>query len=208
MTRTRNVLRTPRANRVAALALLALAIMALLALIAVPTYFAHVHYDSANAKTARLLGAYTALNQTRPKLLQSVEYLRGKDAGKFYLKGATPALASVELQDTIKSMIEANGGRFISSQAGSNKEDSGYRQVATKVQMMVNIQILRRVLYALESRQPYLFIDSLRVQSQVPAGFKPAPGVEPDLFVEFDASGYSPMPGYAVDGSAETKGKI
>ena len=193
MTRTRNVLRTPRANRVAALALLALAIMALLALIAVPTYFAHVHYDSANAKTARLLSAYTALNQTRPKLLQSVEHLRGKDAGKFYLKGATPALASAELQDIAKSIIETNGGRILSIQAMANKDDNGYRQIAATMQMSMTIQNLRRVLYAMETKVPYLFVDSLIVRTQVPPGFKPAPGVEPELFVQFDVAGFTPI---------------
>ena len=184
-------LRTPRANRLAALVILAFLVVTLIALIAVPTYLAREHYDAANAKSSRLLGAYKSLNQARPMLLQSVELLRAKDAKKFYLKGATPALATAELQDIAKAIIENNGGRLLSTQAIANKEESGYRQVSTKIQMSVNIQNLRRVLYALESKEPYLLIDGLRVQAQVPAGFKPAPGIEPDMFVEFDVAAYS-----------------
>ncbi len=198
-------LRTPRANRLAALFILALVVLTLIALIAVPTYFAREHYDAANAKSSRLLAAYTSLNRTRPTLLQSVELLRVKDAKKFYLKGATPALAIAELQDIAKAIIENNGGRLLSTQAIANKDDSGYRQVSTKIQMSANIQNLRRVLYALESKEPYLFIDGLRIQAQVPAGFKPAPGVEPDMFVEFDVAGYSTIT--VVANAADAGGK-
>ena len=186
-------LKTPRANRAAALSLLALVVMVIIAAIAVPVYFAHEHYDSSNTKMSRLLGAYTTLNQTRPRLLRSVEVLRTKDAKKFYLKGATPALASAELQDIAKSIIETNGGRILSTQAMANKDDSGYRQIAATMQMSMTIQNLRRVLYAMETKVPYLFVDSLIVRTQVPPGFKPAPGVEPELFVQFDVAGFTPI---------------
>jgi general secretion pathway protein M len=186
-------LKTPRANRTAALALLGIVIIALAAAIVVPTYLAHEHYDFQNAKMSRQLNAYTTLNQTRPTLLRSVEVLRTKDAKKFYLKGATPALAAAELQDVVKAIIEGNGGRTLSTQAGASKEDNGYRQIASKMQISVNIQNLRRILYALENKEPYLFVDGLIVRSSVFAGFKPAPGVEPDLYVEFDVVGYTPM---------------
>lgn len=200
--------KTPRTNRAAALSLLALVVMVVIAAIAVPVYFAHEHYDAANTKMSRLLGAYTALNQTRPKLLRSVEVFRTRDAKKFYLKGATPALASAELQDIAKSIIETNGGRILSTQAMSNKDDNGYRQIAATMQMSMTIQNLRRVLYAMETKVPYLFVDSLIVRTQVPPGFKPAPGVEPELFVQFDVAGFTPI--VAVPASAaqaESRGK-
>ncbi len=200
--------KTPRTNRAAALSLLALVVMVVIAAIAVPVYFAHEHYDAANTKMSRLLGAYTALNQTRPKLLRSIEVLRTRDAKKFYLKGATPALASAELQDIAKSIIETNGGRILSTQAMSNKDDNGYRQIAATMQMSMTIQNLRRVLYAMETKVPYLFVDSLIVRTQVPPGFKPAPGVEPELFVQFDVAGFTPI--VAVPASAaqaESRGK-
>ena len=202
--------KTPRANRAAALSLLAVVVIVVIAAIAVPVYFAHEHYDAANTKMSRLLGAYTALNQTRPRLLRSVEVLRTKDAKKFYLKGATPALASAELQDIVKSIIETSGGRILSSQALANKDDNGYRQIAATMQMSMTIQNLRRVLYAMETKVPYLFVDSLVVRTQVPPGFKPAPGVEPELFVQFDVAGFTPIaavPTPAPAAQAESRSK-
>jgi len=187
------MLKTPRANRAAALALLVFVVLAVIAALAVPAYLAHEHYDASNAKMSRLLGAYATLNQSRPRLLRSVEMLRAKDSKKFYLKGATPALASAELQDIAKSSIENNGGRILSTQAMANKDDGGYRQITATIQMSMTNQNLRRVLYALETREPYLFVDGLIVRAQVPPGFKPAPGVEPDLFVQFEVAGYSPI---------------
>lgn len=186
-------LKTPRTNQTAALALLAVVVIALIATIAVPVYLVHEHYDFQHAKMSRQLNAYAALNQTRPKLLRSVEVLRAKDTKRFYLKGTTPALAAAELQDIAKSIIEGNGGRTLSTQAIANKEENGYRQIASKLQMSVNIQNLRKVLYALETKEPYLFVDGLIIRSQVSPGSKPAPGLEPDLYVEFDVVGYSPL---------------
>ena len=202
--------KTPRTNRVAALSLLAVVVIVVIAVIAVPVYFGHEHYDAANTKMSRLLGAYTALNQSRPRLLRAVEVLRTKDAKKFYLKGATPALASAELQDIAKSIIETNGGRILSSQALTNKDDNGYRQIAVTMQMSMTIQNLRRVLYATETKVPYLFVDSLVVRTQVPPGFKPAPGVEPELFVQFDVAGFTPIaaastPAPAVQAESRSK---
>jgi len=50
---------------------------------------------------------------------------------------------------------------------------------------------LRKILNTIESNTPYLFVENLTVRTQVPAGFKPQPGAEPDMFVQFDISGYA-----------------
>jgi hypothetical protein len=59
------------------------------------------------------------------------------------------------------------------------------------VQANANILATRKILHALESGQPYLFIDALVVRTQVPPGYKPAPGFEPELFIQMDVSGFS-----------------
>jgi hypothetical protein len=38
-----------------------------------------------------------------------------------------------------------------------------------------------------------LFLDNLTVRAQVPSGFKPQPGFEPEMFVQFDVSGLVPI---------------
>jgi general secretion pathway protein M len=186
-------LRTPSANRNAALALLVVAIVIVIALIAGPAWWLYERYESSASMLARQYRSYTSLNQMRPALMKSVEALKARDTKKYFLKGATAALAGAELQDVARGVIEANNGKLLSSQLLAHKDDNGYRQVNATITMMASIQNLRQVLYAMETREPYLFVDNLTVRSQVPSNFKPQPGIEPELFVQFDVAGLTPI---------------
>lgn len=181
-------LRTPAANRAAAIGLLIVAVLLAVALIALPTWWLFNRYDSDTALMARQLRSYTSLNQLRPSLVKSVDALKARDPGKFFVKGATAALAGAELQDIAKAAIEAGGGRILSSQLLAHKDENGLRQVNATIQMTANIQNLRLILHAMESREPFLFLDNLTVRAQVPSGFKPQAGFEPEMFVQFDVS--------------------
>ena len=66
-----------------------------------------------------------------------------------------------------------------------------YRQVTVNVQLTANVVALRKILNSIETRTPHLFVDNLMVRSQVPSNFKPGPGAEPEMFVQFDVSGYT-----------------
>ncbi len=195
------LLTTPAARRNAALAILALLALALLTAAVLPVWLLHRHYDAHLREMARQKQTYTALNDARPMMTNAVEVLKARDTKKFFLKGTTAALASAELQDVVKSAVESNGGRVISTQAIPHKDDGTYRQVSTMVQMAVNIQSLRRVLHTLEGREPYLFVDALSVRSNLPSGFKATPGFEPEMTVQIDISGYA-----AVTEGAPTPG--
>jgi len=185
-------LRTPAANRNAAAIVLLVIVVAAIAAIAGPAWWAYDHYDSTAAQLARQLRSYTSLNQLRPKLLKSVEVLKARDTKKYFLKGGTAALAGAELQDVVRGVIETNNGKLLSSQLLAHKDDNGYRQVNATITMMANIQSLRQVLYAMETREPYLFLDNLTIRSQVPSNFKPQPGLEPEMFIQFDVAGLTP----------------
>jgi general secretion pathway protein M len=196
-------LATPAANRNAAIAMLIGALLIVLAAIALPAWWLYDRYDSSAAQLARQLRSYTSLNQLRPTLIKAVEAFKAKDTKKFFLKGATAALAGADLQEMARGIIEANNGKLLSSQLLPHKDESGYRQVNATIQMTANIQNLRQVLYAMEGREPYLFLDNLTVRAQVPSGFKPQPGFEPEMFVQFDVSGFVPITPVAAP--ADTK---
>jgi general secretion pathway protein M len=185
-------LRTAAANRNVAVVVLLLLIVAVVGAIVGPAWWLYDRYDSAAAQLARQLRSYTSLNQMRPQLVKSVEVLKARDTKKYFLKGGTAALAGAELQDVVRGLIEANNGKLLSSQLLAHKDDSGYRQVNATITMMANIQNLRQVLYAMETREPYLFLDNLTIRSQVPSNFKPQPGVEPEMFIQFDVAALTP----------------
>jgi general secretion pathway protein M len=193
MSRIRSLFDSPRARRVAAIALFILLTLLIIAAVAVPSWFLYQRYQEKEAMMTRQLSSYTALNQLRPKMMQAVEALKAKETKKYFLKGATPGLAGADLQDVVKALIESNNARVFSAQLLPHKDDNGYRLVAATISMSSTIQNLRQVLYAIESREPYLTIDNISIRSQVPSGFKPAPGAEPDMFIQFDVSGLAPI---------------
>jgi general secretion pathway protein M len=185
---------SPRGQRVLAIALLCAAILLPIAAIVVLAWVGHRHYDDAIFKMTRQLKSQSAANASRPQLLQTVEILKAKDIKKYFLKGGTPALAGAELQEFVKSVAEQNSGRVLSVQTLPHKDVDGYRQLSASVQMSVSVPNLRTILYALESKEPYVFVDGLKVTSQAGFGFKPAPGApEVEHFVQMDVSGIAPL---------------
>jgi general secretion pathway protein M len=181
----------PQQSRRLALGLLALLVMATIAALVVPVTLAHRHYDSALASMTDTLERYRRIAATRPDVVRNLEAIRAQDSRKFYLRSGSSALAAAEVQEMIRGLIESSGGRLITMQAPAAKDEGRYRQITVNVQMTANIVALRRVLHAVESGTPYLFVDNLMVRSQVPSNFKPAPNAEPEMFVQFDVHGYA-----------------
>ncbi len=181
-------------QRIFAIAILIAAILLPVAAVGALAWIGHRHYDDAIFKTTRQLKSQSAANAGRPQLLQTVELLKAKDIKKYFLKGSTPALAGAELQELVKAVAEQNSGRVLSVQMLPHKDVEGYRQLSASLQMSVSVPNLRAILYALESREPYVFVDGLKVTSQAGFGFKPAPGApEVEHFVQIDVSGIAPL---------------
>ena len=181
----------PEQSRRAAIAILVGAIVAIAAAVALPIWLLHRHYDTALADSAEKLDRYNRLAATRPAIAQQLEAMRSKEPRKFFLRGGPPALSAAEAQEAVRTIVEGNGGRLITMQAPVTKDDARYRQIIVNVQMTANVQAMRKILYAIENHVPYLFIDNLTIRSQVPANFRPTPGSEPEMFLQFDVSGYT-----------------
>ena len=174
-----------------ALGILAAAVLLVVAAIAIPVWMLNRHYSSALETNASMLERYQRIAAIRPEIARDLEVMRTHDPKRLFLRSGAAALSAAEAQEAVRSFIESNGGRLITMQAPSTRVDGRYRQVTVNVQLTANIIALRRILAAIESRQPYLFVDTLMVRSQVPANFKPGAGAEPEMFVQFDVSGYS-----------------
>jgi general secretion pathway protein M len=181
----------PAQSRNLALVLLALAVAAVVAVVAVPVWMAHRWYDRNLAETTDKLERYRRIAAMRPEVTRQLEALRTKDTRRFFLRSGAAALSGAEAQEAVRTLVEGAGARLISVQAPPAKDEGRYRQVTVNVQMTANIFALRKILHALESNTPYLFVDNLLVRSQVPGNFKPGPGGEPEMFVQFDVYGYA-----------------
>ena len=180
----------PRDRRVFAIAIALLFAVVIAAAILVPVVMLHRHYDENLGRMTRLFKSQSALNASRPELARALEALRAGNTRKLFLRGATPALAAAELQDQVKQAIESVGGKVALVQGIAPKDDGAYRIVAAQFHLNVSNSNLRRVLHALETREPYFFVDNLTVRALVPPGYRPPPGAaEPEVFAQIDVSG-------------------
>ena len=182
---------TPERSRRAALAILAGVIVLAAVGIFLIGYLPNRHYSRALDDMTSRLERYRRIAAMQPEVVKSLEAMRQQDPKRFFLRTGGAALSAAEAQEAMRSIIEANGGRLITMQAPSTRDDGRYRQVTVNVQLTANIQALRKILNSIETRTPFLFVDNLMVRSQVPSTFKPGVNAEPEMFVQFDVSGYT-----------------
>jgi general secretion pathway protein M len=182
---------SPSQSRRTAIGLLVVVVLAMVALVAIPVWLAHRHYDTALADGYDKLDRYRRIAGTRPEVARQLEAMRTRDTRKFFLRSGSAALSAAEAQETLRNLVESNSGRLVSMQAPASKEEGRYRQVTVQVQLSANIFALRKILNAIENNTPYLFVDNLKITTQVPPNYRPSPGTEPEMFVTFDVLGYA-----------------
>jgi general secretion pathway protein M len=178
-------------GRQLAVALLVAALLVAFAVVAVPFWLLHRHYDTAIADSIDKLERYKRIASTRPVVTNELEAMRAVKINRFFLRGGAASLSAAEAQEAVRALVESSGGRLITMQAPVSKDDGRFRQVSANVQIAANIFALRKILHAIENNVPYLFVDNLTVRTQVAGNFKPAPGAEPEMFIQFDVSGYT-----------------
>lgn len=171
------------------LLILFLAMGALLLLI--PVSMLHSHYDQAIDNQTDYLERYLRLAATRGEIQAILDQLKKKEGRKHFLKNTGAALAASEIQEIAKNLIEANSGKLNSMQVAPFKDDGGYRRITINVQLITSMPALRKILYSVETMQPYLLVDNVSINSQVNALYKGVPGIEPEMTVQFDLSGYA-----------------
>ena len=184
---------SPKQSRAAALALLLGLLVLLVGLVAIPLWLLNQRYDNALEDSVARLQRYSKIAGMREGLIQKSAEVKALAASHHYLKSASPALAAAELQEQLKVILEANGGKLSSIQILQHKDEGAYRQVAVALQLTAPLSALKGIFHALESSRPYLFIDNLSVRSN--AGFGQRMGVdpaaEPELIVQFNVTGYA-----------------
>ena len=182
---------TPERSRRAALAILAGVVVLAAVVIFLIGYLPNRHYSRVLDDMTSRLERYRRIAAMQPEVARSLESMRQQDPKRLFLRTGAPALSAAEAQEALRSIIEASGGRLITMQAPTTRDDGRYRQVSVNVQLTANIQSLRKILHSVETRTPYLFVDNLMVRSQVPSNFKPGVNAEPEMFIQFDVSGYT-----------------
>lgn len=111
-----------------------------------------------------------------------------------YLPQSAPALAAADLQQRVKSAVEAAGGTLQSTQALPPVEEGDAVKVAVSAAMNGDVNLLQKVLYDLEAQMPLLFVDNLQASARESrprlSGGRTANYTRIQLSVQFEVFGY------------------
>ncbi len=104
----------------------------------------------------------------------------------------TPALASADLQKFVKQAIDKAGGQLTSTQVIPAREEGQFLRIALKVRMSGDMEVLRGVLYAIETARPTLIIDNLNIRPIRGRRNRKTRKIEPSdqMNINFEVEGY------------------
>lgn len=156
---------TKSTSRWLAVGLLAGIILLLVLLLLLPLIFEAVALQDSKEDLAFKLKRYERVLARQDGVFENVKKLttQFQQQGYFYSQ-PTEALASADLQGTIKTTIANAGGQLTSTQILPSKTKQGFTRVAVKVRMSGNMNVLRNVLYQLETAVPLLLIEQLDIR--------------------------------------------
>lgn len=133
-----------------------------------------------------------AIQEPVQQLIAKIQQDRNIDSQ--YLPQSAPALAAADLQQRMKTAIEAAGGTLQSTQPLPPTEDGDAIRVAVTVSATGDVGMLQKVLYDIESQTPLLFVDSLEISARETRPRLPngqfASYVRIQLSAQFEVSGY------------------
>jgi len=109
---------------------------------------------------------YRRLIQTLPALREELDKVRSnEDVKDFYFKAKTPALAGAQIQREVQKIVNASGGRLVSTQVLASDENEQPPKVRVRAQIQGKTDALMDILYDLEKARPFLFVDQMSVRS-------------------------------------------
>ncbi len=111
------------------------------------------------------LRQYQKILAQKEAIVESMANIEEQQAGQTYFNSQdTDALASAEMQETIKKVIEEAGGQLSSTQTTPVSTRNDFSRITVRVRMTGDSMALRSVLYKLETATPLVVIDQLDIR--------------------------------------------
>jgi general secretion pathway protein M len=176
-----------------AIALLVVVVFLAWELVIRPVVGEFAEYERTVAQNSELIDRYRAvaaerapLEKERDRLKQEIESRSG------LLAGTNPALIGAGLQDQIKNVVSAHGGKLQSAQILTPASEKELTRVSVRVVMSSELAALQKIIYDLETASPYLFIDDVDFRKRVTRRRQPGVRAEGDeqLTVRITVYGY------------------
>src|ERR1700679_2178193 len=115
----------------------------------------------ATVQLARYQHFVERLPQQR-ETLAALDKRQGSNDG--FLAGANDTLIGAELQNRVKSTVEAAQGALKSTQALPPRDEGDFRRIAVRGDMTADISAAQMILYQLETTSPMLFLDNVDIR--------------------------------------------
>jgi general secretion pathway protein M len=158
-------LKNNQTQRLLAVGLLILVILLLASVIIMPVVSKGLELSEAKESLVFKLQKYERILAKKDSVLKSMAKIKAQHQEQGYFNTQnTPSLASAELQEFIKKAIVDAGGQLSSTQALSETEKDKFTLITVSVRMTGNMEILRSVLYKLETATPLIIIDQMDIR--------------------------------------------
>lgn len=183
----------PKAQRWLAVGLLVLVALLFILAVVVPIVSKGLELNETKENLAFTLKKYERILAGKDAVVANIEAIKQQhqDQGYFNNQG-TSALASAQMQEFIKQAIVQAGGQLSSTQVLPPNNKDNFNRITVSVRMTGNIEVLRSVLYKLETATPLIVIDQLDIRPMRSVRNRITRQIEPSngLNINFQAIGF------------------
>lgn len=148
-----------------AVGLLVLVVLLVGAVLIMPLVSKWLDLHETRNSLAFRLQQYERILAHKDKAVADIDHIREQNESLGYFNSQkTDALASAEMQNFIKQAIVDAGGQLSSTQAIPVSVKDGFSRITVRVRMTGNSEVLRAVLYKIETATPLIIIDQIDIR--------------------------------------------
>ena len=159
-------LRTPAlSSRWLAVGLLIAVVLVIILVVIVPVVNKEMELHDAKNNLVFRLQQYERILAKKDAVIASMDTIKQQHEEQGYFNSQnTDALASAEMQEFIKKAIVDAGGQLSSTQALPVSNKGKFSRITVRVRMTGNSEVLRAVLYKIETATPLIIIDQIDIR--------------------------------------------
>ncbi|OYV19249.1 MAG: general secretion pathway protein M [Methylococcaceae bacterium NSP1-1] len=159
-------LRTPAlSQRWLAVGLLIAVVLVIILVVIVPVVNKEMELHDAKNNLVFRLQQYERILAKKDAVIASMDTIKQQHEEQGYFNSQnTDALASAEMQEFIKKAIVDAGGQLSSTQALPVSNKGKFSRITVRVRMTGNSEVLRAVLYKIETATPLIIIDQIDIR--------------------------------------------
>jgi general secretion pathway protein M len=183
----------PQAQRWLAVGILAFVVLLVGLIIIAPIISKGLELHETKDNLAFTLKKYEQILAGKDAIVGNISAIKQQHEEQGYFNNqGTSALASAQMQEFIKQAIVQAGGQLSSTQVLPPNTKDKFSRITVSVRMTGNIEVLRAVLYKLETSTPLIVIDQLDIRPMRSVRNRMTRQIEPSngLNINFQAIGF------------------